>query len=94
MFRPLLAASAVLELAGVTGALLAPFPSRWFSLSTQSISVGLVSALLAIVVYQRRSVDAAFDLGVEVGERRARKAAKPRPVVISLDEHRSSAEGA
>lgn len=88
--KPLIASSVVLEVAGGAAALLAPFPSRGFSLAMQAVGVGLVSALFAIVIYQRRAIDAAFDLGVEVGERRGRRTAKP--VLISLDGRRGRAD--
>lgn len=82
----LLITSAAIESAGIVGVLLTKFPSLPFILSQRAIDLGWIGLIVAIVSWRRASVEAAFDLGVEVGERKGRRKAKPVVLRLPVDE--------
>ncbi len=84
MFIGLLITAFAFETEGVTGVIVANYPSRLFSLSAHAMTVGVMVALYALHA-RRASVDQAFDLGVEVGTRRGRRTARPVIVALPLD---------
>jgi len=85
MFPALIGISAAFEASGVAGVVITRWPSLSFFLALHALELGGITALVAFADCRRRqSVDSAFDLGVEVGERRGRRIAKP--VVLHLPE--------
>lgn len=73
--RWLLGTSIGMEIAGLVGSLVMKWPSLLFMFSQRAMDVGGAGILMAFVCWRGGSIEAAFDMGVHVGERRRRKRA-------------------